>query len=31
MDNYFVVTKISNPAQQLLFISMYLAGTATEW
>jgi len=31
MDDYFVVTKIRNPAQQLSFISMYLAGTALEW
>jgi len=31
MDKYFVVTKIRNPAQQLSFISMCLAGTALEW
>jgi len=31
MDDYFVVTKIRNPAQQLSFISMCLAGTALEW
>jgi len=31
MEVYFVVTKIRNPAQQLSFISMCLAGTALEW
>ena len=31
MDDHFVVTKIRNPAQQLSFISMCLAGTALEW
>jgi len=31
MDDYFGVTKIRNPVQQLSFISMCLAGTALEW
>jgi len=31
MDDYFMVTKIRNLAQQLSFIRMCLAGTALEW
>jgi hypothetical protein len=31
MDDYFVVTKIRNQAQQLSFVSMCLSGTALEW
>jgi len=31
MDDYFVVTKIRNSAQQLSFISMCHTGTALEW
>jgi len=31
MDDYFVVTKIRNPAQQMSFISMCLTSTALEW
>jgi len=31
MDDYNVITKIRNPAQQLSFISIFLTGTALEW
>ena len=31
MDDYFVVTKFRNSAQQLSFISMSLTDTASEW
>jgi len=31
MDDYFVITKTRNPAQQLSFISMCLAEIALKW